>query len=56
MSYAQFAAVTVSVRTMLSVAEGDGTVSVCVTLVSGAVESTQRDFTVELTTTDNTGN
>ena len=44
--------VTVSIPATLSVAEGDGVVSVCVTLESGAIESTEQDFTVMLTTTD----
>ncbi len=46
--------VTVSLPTTLSVTEGDGMVEVCVSL-SGATENTQRDFTVTLTTSDDSG-
>ena len=45
----------VSVPAMMSVAEGDGAVEVCVTLQSGATDDTERDFTVTLTTADDTG-
>ena len=47
--------VTVSIPAMLSAAEGDGAVSVCVTLDSGATERTEQDFIVMLTTTDGSG-
>ncbi len=45
--------VTVFVLPMLSVSEGDGIVLVCATLF--AVEFTERDFTITLTTRDDTG-
>ena len=47
--------VTVSLPAMLSVAEGNGTVSVCVTLLSGVAENNEREFTVTLTTMDDSG-
>ncbi len=45
--------VTVSDPAMLSVDEGDGMVQVCATL--SAVEDTQRNFIITLTTNDDTG-
>ena len=48
--------VTVSIPDMLSVLEDENTVAVCVTLISGAAESTERDFTVTLTTDGELGN
>ena len=45
--------VTVSVPAMLSVGEGDGMVQVCATL--SAVEETERNFTITLTNSDDTG-
>ena len=50
-----FADVTVSVPAMVSVGEGDGMVQVCATL--SAVEETERDFNVTLSTSnvDGTG-
>ena len=41
---------------MLSVLKDENTVAVCVTLISGAGESTERNFTVTLTTNDDIGN
>ena len=43
----------VAVPAMVSVGEGDGMVQVCATL--SAVEDTERDFTITLTTSDGTG-
>ena len=45
--------VTVSLPTMVSVSEDDEAVSVCASLT--AVENTQRDFTVTVTTSDGSG-
>ncbi len=45
--------VAVSVPAMLSVGEGDGMVQVCATL--SAMETTERNFTITLATSDNTG-
>ncbi len=44
---------TVSVPAMLSVGEGDGMVQVCATL--SAMDATERNFTITLTTSDSTG-
>ena len=44
-----------SLPATLSVAEGDGVVTVCVTLESGAIELTQREFTVTLMTMGGSG-
>ena len=49
------AEVTVSIPVVLRAFEEDGFVSVCVTLESGAQELTERDFTVTLTTADESG-
>ena len=46
--------VTVSVPTMVSVGEGDGTVQVCATLT--AIEDTERNFTIMLATSSLEGN
>ena len=45
--------VTVSVPSMISLNEGDGTVQVCVTL--STIEISERDFIIELATNDGTG-
>ncbi len=45
--------VTVSVPAMLTVGEGDGMVQVCATL--SAIEDTERNFTLTLSTNDGTG-
>ena len=45
--------VTVFVPAMVLSGEGDGTVRVCATL--SALEDTQRDFNITLTTRDGTG-
>ena len=49
-----FPDVTVSVPAMVSVGEGDGTVTVCARL--SAVEATERNFTISLNSSDGTGN
>lgn len=48
-----FTDVTVSVPSKLNVSEGDGSVQICVTLV--ALESTERDFSITVATSDDTG-
>lgn len=45
--------VTVTVPSKLNVSEGDGSVQVCMTLV--ALESTERDFSITIATSDDTG-
>ena len=44
----------VSLRTMISVNEGDGNVQVCAILFS--IEDIERDFIIALNTNDGTGN